>query len=65
MYVPWIAQVNSWIGLSFGMWDLLAACNIGRPAANSLYILAILMYLIIYKIGPYGSGAKDNFPLLS
>ncbi|KAA1076210.1 hypothetical protein PGT21_035904 [Puccinia graminis f. sp. tritici] len=43
MYVPWIAQVNSWIGLSF----------------------AILMYLIIYKIGPYGSGAKDNFPLLS
>jgi len=43
MYVPWIAQVNSWIGLSF----------------------AILLYLTIYKIGPYHSGVKDNFPLLS
>ncbi|KAA1111095.1 hypothetical protein PGT21_036501 [Puccinia graminis f. sp. tritici] len=43
MYVPWIAQVNSWIGLCFAM----------------------SMYLIIYNIGPYGSGAKDNFPLLS
>ncbi|OAV94597.1 hypothetical protein PTTG_12107 [Puccinia triticina 1-1 BBBD Race 1] len=43
MYVPWIAQVNSWIGLGF----------------------AILMYLTIYKIGPYASGAKNNFPLLS
>ncbi|KAI9610888.1 hypothetical protein H4Q26_008732 [Puccinia striiformis f. sp. tritici PST-130] len=43
MYVPWIAQVNSWIGLCF----------------------AILMYLSIYKMGPFNSGPKDNFPLLS
>ncbi|OAV90210.1 hypothetical protein, variant [Puccinia triticina 1-1 BBBD Race 1] len=43
MYVPWIAQVNSWIGLGF----------------------AIFMYLTIYKIGPYASGSKNNFPLLS
>ncbi|PLW08957.1 hypothetical protein PCANC_19339 [Puccinia coronata f. sp. avenae] len=43
MYVPWIAQVNSWIGLCF----------------------AVLMYLSIYKIGPYHSGVKDKFPLLS
>lgn len=43
MYVPWIAQLNSWFGLGF----------------------AVLMYLSVYKVGPFHSGGENHYPLLS